>query len=36
MGLYDLGFGVEMELPDLFKEHGPRNDAPGISHQIFE
>jgi hypothetical protein len=36
MRLHDLGFRVEMELPDLLQEHCAGNDTTRISHHVFQ
>ena len=36
MHVDDVGLGIEMMVPDLFQQHGARDDMPGMPHQIFE
>src|SRR5579859_4658761 len=36
MAFDDIGMRVEMQVPDIFQEHGARHDLAGMPHQIFE
>src|SRR4051794_34240652 len=32
----DVGRGIEMQIPDVLQQHGPRHDAAFVAHQIFQ
>ena len=35
-GLYHIGLGIEMIIPDMLHNHGLGNDPSGVTHQEFE
>src|SRR2546423_15708096 len=32
----DIREGVEIQTPDVFRDHGPREDATGVAHHVFK
>ncbi|KAH2824674.1 hypothetical protein KXV85_000461, partial [Aspergillus fumigatus] len=36
MGFDNLGLGIEMEVPDPLKQHGPRHESAALAHQLFQ
>ncbi len=36
MRLDDIGLRVEVEFPDPFEKHGPREDAAPVAHQVLQ
>lgn len=36
MSLDDIGFGIEVKLPDSFEKHGSRDHSVSVFHQEFE
>ncbi len=33
---HNVGLGIEVEFPDIFKQHCARENAAGIAHHIFK
>ena len=36
MHVNDIGLGIEMIVPDIFQQHGTRDDVAGIAHEILQ
>ena len=36
MGLHHAGLRIEMKLPDVFEQHGSRDDAACVPHEVFQ
>ena len=36
MGFDNIGFGVEMKIPDIFKQHGPSDHLSGMTDKILK
>src|SRR3954470_13510652 len=36
MGFYDIGARIEMQVPDIFQQHGAGHHPAHIAHQIFQ
>jgi hypothetical protein len=36
MSFNDVGFWIEVKLPDVLEKHRTSHDTPGIPHQVFE
>src|SRR5699024_6344800 len=36
MHVDDVGLGVKMVVPDIFQQHGARDQLAGMLHQVFE
>src|SRR4051812_38365510 len=34
--VYDVGEGIEVMIPDVFGNHGPREDPPRMTHEVFQ
>src|ERR1700751_6429580 len=32
----DVGVGIEMQMPNLFQQHGPRHNVAFVTNQIFQ
>jgi hypothetical protein len=36
MRIDDVGLRIEVIIPDILEQHGPRHDLTGVAHQEFE